>query len=314
MEIVVRQISGLGNQLFQYAAGRYYARKFGAELRIATDLESRAESYGYPRPFLLRKFAISAPSREITSMERLLLSEDPRLLPVSAVARKVLRTQIIREPWLERYTFHSELPVHKKAQTIFLLGYWQVHSLADAIASELRAEFSLIEPAQGPNLDMLIRIQRAHHPVSVHIRRGDYTLSAEGNAALPMSYYLHCIRIMQERLGGEPTFFVFSDDIGYAREYLPRDADLVFVDHNDAFSAHQDLRLMSLCHHHIIANSTMSWWGAWLNPRAGKIVLAPKHWRVGGATESPDLIPREWILVDDAMAEVPVSGFAPSES
>ena len=74
----------------------------------------------------------------------------------------------------------------------------------------------------------------------------------------------------------DPTFFVFSDNIPFVKEYLPRKVPMVFVDHNDDYSAHEDLRLMSSCHHHIIANSTFSWWGAWLNPRTDKMVIAPK--------------------------------------
>jgi Glycosyl transferase family 11 len=298
MEIVVRQISGLGNQLFQYAAGRYYAKKYGASLRIATMPEGRSHSYGHPRPYLLTKFEVASPSHEITAVERLLLSKNLLLGAASSIMRKAMGVQIVQEPWEERYTYHPELPICEGVRTVYLLGYWQVYSLADAIAPELRAELSLVDPPRGPNHDMMSRIHRAAVPVSLHIRRGDYLHPSEGNIALPLGYYLSCIRTMQKRFAG-PTFFVFSDDIAYAREHLPRDIDLVFVDHNNSFSAHEDLRLMSQCHHHIIANSTMSWWGAWLNPSSQKIVVAPRHWRVGGSTESPDLLPPGWLLVDD---------------
>lgn len=299
MEIVVRQISGLGNQLFQYAAGYYYAKKYGATLRIATDPEKRAYSHGDPRPYLLTKFEIKSPSREITASEQLLVSKRRLLRVAASIARKATGVQIIREPWEERYTFHPELPIREGVQTIFLLGYWQVHSIADSIASELRAEFNLVEPPQGLNRDLTNRIHQTSTAVSLHIRRGDYLHPSERHAVLPLSYYHGAIRTMQERFS-KPTFFVFSDDIAYAREHLPRNIELVFVDHNDSLSAHEDLRLMSQCHHHIIANSTMSWWGAWLNPSLQKTVLAPIHWRVGGATESPDLLPREWLLLDDS--------------
>ncbi len=316
MEIVVRQISGLGNQLFQYAAGRYYAKKYGATLRIATDPAEKAHSYGHPRPYLLTKFVIASPSREITAIERLLLSKNRLLWAASSIARKAMSAQIVREPWDERYTFHPELPIQSGVQTIFLVGYWQVQSLADAIAPELRAEFSLVDPPQGLNCDMMSRIHRAGVPISLHIRRGDYLHPAESNIALPLSYYLNGIRRMQERFA-KPTFFVFSDDVAYAKEHLPRDVDLVFVDHNDSFSAHEDLRLMSRCHHHIIANSTMSWWGAWLNPSSQKVVLAPRHWRVGGCTESPDLLPPEWLLLSDGgdlVTAAPIPGAVSSQS
>lgn len=299
MEIVVRQISGLGNQLFQYAAGRFYAKKYKASFRIAIDLPKRAQSYGSPRPFLLSKFAIAAPGRELSRLDRLLLSENRLYKPAATIAREVLKVQVIREAVAERYTFQPELPVQKTARSVFLFGYWQVHSIADAIETELRTELRLIEPPTATNLEMVNKIQRARTPVSVHIRRGDYTLAAEGNPALPIQYYFRCIRTILENLN-EPTFFVFSDDMEYARKNLPGNVELVFVDHNELFKAHEDLRLMSMCRHHIIANSTLSWWGAWLNARSDKIVLAPKHWRVGGCTESGDLLPREWVLIEDA--------------
>jgi hypothetical protein len=209
-----------------------------------------------------------------------------------------MSVQVIREPWSDRYLFHPELAVSERIRTVFLVGYWQVHPIADSIASELRSEFDLIEPPEGANYDVLVRIQQAHAPVSLHIRRGDYTHPSEGNIALPLSYYLKGIRTMQERLI-EPTFFVFSDDIAYAREHLPRDIELVFVEHNDSVTAHEDLRLMSLCQHHIIANSTLSWWGAWLNHYPEKTVVAPKRWRVGGCTETPNLFLPEWVLLDE---------------
>lgn len=298
MEIVVRQISGLGNQLFQYAAGRFYAKKYGGGLRIATDPAKRAVSYGSPRPFLLSKFAIEAATRELGRLDRLFLAERRVYWPTSFLARRALNVQVIRERFVERYTFRPELPIEGKAQTVFLVGYWQVHSIPDAIEKELREELRLPDEPMGANLVMAERIQRAAVPVSLHIRRGDYTLAAEGNPALPIQYYLRCIQTIVEKMN-EPTFFVFSDDMEYAKKNLPGNVNLIFVDQNGSFEAHEDVRLMSMCRHHIIANSTLSWWGAWLNARPDKVVLAPKHWRVGGCTESGDLLPREWLLIDD---------------
>jgi hypothetical protein len=129
------------------------------------------------------------------------------------------------------------------------------------------------------------------------VRRGDYTLQVEGNVALPINYYARAIAQFKDILGN-PTFFVFSDDIEFAKENLGKDISAVFVDHNDPLSAHEDLRLMSSCRHHIIANSTFSWWGAWLNGSDDKIVLAPRHWRVANCPAKNDLMPRSWRLLD----------------
>jgi hypothetical protein len=120
-----------------------------------------------------------------------------------------------------------------------------------------------------------------------------------------MEYYERAIAHMSERLD-DPRYFVFSDDVEFARENLPRSGGLEFVAHNDDFSAHEDLRLMSSCHHHILANSTFSWWGAWLNGHPEKIVVAPRQWYEGSDNYYPNLFAPEWTLLDVARVEAAV--------
>jgi Glycosyl transferase family 11 len=304
MKLVVRQQSGLGNQMFQYAAGLYYAATYNAALRMAIDLPKNAISHGSPRPFLLSHFAISAPYRELTKIEELLLlTEHRRLKPVGGamlqrtILENGLRLQIIPEGIEHRFRFRAALPIKARTQTIFLVGYWQVHNIADAIASDVRREFAFREAPNGKNLEVLRRIKDARNSVSLHIRRGDYTLDAEGNVALPIDYYSRAIADLKSSLR-DPTFFVFSDDIEFARRSLRAELSSVFVDHNDSFSAHEDLRLMSSCRHHIIANSTFSWWAAWLGTDATKIVIAPRRWMVGNCPPINDLFPSAWRLLE----------------
>lgn len=297
MEIVVRQISGLGNQMFQYAAGRYYAKRYGARMRVAVDPARNAVSHGYPRPFLLSHFAITAPAKEISPFDRLVLTSRRSLKPASMALRQSLGIQVFKENFERRYSFLEDLQLQQYLRTLYLIGYWQVHRPANEIADELRVEFSFKDPAQGKNLETLNQIRQSQSSVSLHVRRGDYTLAAEGNIALPISYYHQAISRFREQFG-DPTFFVFSDDIAYTKEHLPRDIRAVFVDNNDSSSSHEDLRLMSACQHHIIANSTFSWWGAWLNPRIDKVVIAPKHWHLKSDSYYPDLLPPSWVLAD----------------
>ena len=150
---------------------------------------------------------------------------------------------------------------------------------------------------------MLEQINQSTNPVSLHVRRGDCTVASTNRVDLPLEYYLNAISSITQRLD-DPTFFVFSDDIPFAKEYLPQNVAMVFIDHNDDFSAHEDLRLMSACHHHVIANSTFSWWGAWLNPR-DKMVIAPKQWYNTEDSYYPDLLPQTWLLADVANAADP---------
>lgn len=295
MRIVVRQISGLGNQLSQYAAGLYYSRRYGAEMEVAVESPRKAMSHGHPRPFLLSHFSITSPCREFTAYDRIILAQRASLRPVLTLLRRISGTQLITESVTQRYRFHQDLPIEKDMRTIYLIGFWQAYRYADELADELRAELTFLEPAHGKNLELLQQIQEAENPISLHIRRGDYTLDVEGNRALPISYYLQGIRFFKERFT-HPTFFVFSDDIAFARQNLPSDAHIVFVDHNDTFAAHEDIRLMSSCRGHIIANSTFSWWAAWLNPHPDKIVFSPKYWYLKPDSYFPDLLPPDWIL------------------
>ena len=162
---------------------------------------------------------------------------------------------------------------------------------------QLRSAFSFKEAATGKNLEVLNLIRNTANPVSLHVRRGDYALAVEGNIVLPAGYYAKAISLVLERLP-DATFYVFSDDIAFAREFLPRSIRSVFVDHNDDFSSHEDLRLMSSCQNHILANSTFSWWGAWLDARTSKVVIAPRHWLLTKQSYYADFMPREWLLLD----------------
>jgi hypothetical protein len=307
MKLIVRQLSGLGNQLFQYAAGRYYARQLHqAQVCLAFDPPHKALSHGHPRPFLLSHFAIDAQLRELSSSERLLLfinshvANSRRLRPVrpivGAALQHGLRLQLMTETRDQLYRFQPTLPFDARANTIYLLGYWQVHQISESMSADLRREFSFRESPTGKNLDMHRRINSTENAVAVHIRRGDYTLDVEGNVALPMSYYSSAITQMMQNLR-TPTFFIFSDDINFARQNVRTDIPTVFVDHNDSSSAHEDLRLMSSCRHHIIANSTFSWWGAWLRSDPDAIVIAPRNWMVGQRPSYDDLFPSNWRLL-----------------
>jgi len=144
---------------------------------------------------------------------------------------------------------------------------------------------------------LLEQIHAASLPVSLHVRRGDYTLAAEGNIALPLDYYRRAIEFIRERFE-DTTFFIFSDDIEFARRNLPAGMRQIFVEGNDDLSSHEDLRLMAACQHHVIANSSFSWWGAWLNPSPEKVVVAPRHWHLSPDSDYPDLLPPTWHALD----------------
>jgi hypothetical protein len=290
MKIIIRQKNGLGNQLFQYAAGLYFARKYDATLEVIPQPADKAESFGYARPFLLSNFLITAKVRDGELLDRILCST--RFSPAAAAARLLLGAKTYNPHFSTDWIFQPDLPVTSLTQRLYLYGFFQAFQYAQGVEAELRREFAFRNPPSGLNLEALDRIRSIECPVSLHLRRGDYTLVYGGRDALPLTYYHNAITAIREA-HANPTVFVFSDDIDFARKNLPALVPMVFVDHNDALAAHEDLRLMSACSHHIIANSTFSWWGAWLNPNPAKLVIAPDRW-LDPAVPHPDLLPRDW--------------------
>jgi hypothetical protein len=299
MHILINQMSGLGNQLFQFAAGLFYAQRYDASVAILREPKVFAVAHGYPRPFLLSEFAIEIPVRERGLADRLLGFDQVRTKPVADTLRIVTGTRILRESAGSCWHFQPELAIPRGTRRLYLEGYWQVHQIAAQMEPELRRQLVFRNPPEGRTLEVLQRISACPAPVSLHIRRGDYTLAAEGYPALGMTYYRNALGALMERIAN-PTIFVFSDEIEYARQHLPAVAppgtELIFVDHNRDATAHDDLRLMAACRHHIIANSSFSWWGAWLNPDPAKLVIAPDRW-VDPEIPNQEILPPAWLQV-----------------
>ena len=297
MRIVVRQMSGLGNQLFQYAAGVYFALRYGATLTIAADPDPTAASLGSPRPFQLSTYQLTSAShvRPANKLEQVLLTFRPCAQGAAEILRTILGTPLFVEP--EPFHFYPDLPFRGRPRVFYLRAYWQAAGYAAGVEAQLRREFTLKDPPTGRNLEVLNQIAASACPVSLHIRRGDYLLGKD-DLSLSLRYYHQALEIVRG-LHATPELFVFSDDMEYARQNLPRDLPLHFVDHNDNFTAYEDLRLMSACRHHIIANSSFSWWGAWLNPRPEKLVIAPRNWAGNKPSFHPDLYPGGWKIIDN---------------
>lgn len=298
MKVLSKQLSGLGNQLFQYAAGLYFADRYKGPLLVIQEPDNGTLSHGqYSRPFLLSKYQITAAVREKNRFDGQMLTASPRFTKLRSVVKSLAGIAVRQESVEQRYHFVEDLQLPSNIRTLYIAGYWQAYRYADSVAPELRKQLRLRAPATGHNADLLQEIGAAAVSVSLHVRRGDYTLAAEGNIALPLDYYHRAIDVIRQRFEN-PVFFIFSDDIGFARKNLPAGMRQVFVEGNDDFSSHEDLRLMAACQHHIIANSSFSWWGAWLNPNPRKVVVAPRHWLLSRESEFPDLLPPTWHALD----------------
>ncbi|MBS1565210.1 MAG: alpha-1,2-fucosyltransferase, partial [Bacteroidetes bacterium] len=145
------------------------------------------------------------------------------------------------------------------------------------------------------NKAVLERVEKTN-AVSLHIRRGDYVTVAHTNqlhGTCSIDYYQRAAELIAD-VSPDPVFYIFSDDIAWVRENLQLPFPIVFVEGNDEAHAYEDMRLMSRCRHHILANSSFSWWGAWLNGRPDKIVVAPQKWMNNDSIVPKDLIPVSW--------------------
>ena len=279
--LIISTLAGaLGNQMFQYAAGRALALRHGTELRL--DLGWLA-----PRSRFVYELDVFALDVELVwtyrHMRRARLRELFRLAP-----------PVRQQDWKrEGFTFDPgvlALPANAR-----LAGYWQSEKYFADQADAIRADFAFTDPLDEQNADAAAQIA-ASIAVAVHVRRGDYVTDPGARdflGTLPLDYYSSAAELVRRR-APDAHFFVFSDDPDWCRAHLRLGGPTTFVDHNEGRGA-LDLRLMTLCRHHVIANSSFSWWGAWLARPEGQIVVAPRRW--GAASDAGDVVPDRWCLL-----------------
>ncbi len=288
--VISNIIGGLGNQMFQYAAGRALALRNDTELRLDT---SGFENYALHQGFELQR-VFSCPNKIASNADMngvLGWQSSPwirRILSRPAFAR-LRRKELLVEPHFCYWDGINQAPSES-----YLMGYWQSEKYFDDYAATIRSDFAFRRPLDSLNENIIQKIEESD-AVSLHIRRGDYannpkTLATHGLCSL--DYYRAATALVSSRMAF-PHFFIFSDDIEWVRQNLTLDFPCEFIDHNKGAESYKDMQLMSLCRHHIIANSSFSWWGAWLNPFPEKIVVAPKKWFTDDRNVD-DLIPPKW--------------------
>ena len=177
----------------------------------------------------------------------------------------------------------------------YLHGYWQSERYFAHAADKIREAFRFPAFSNDQNEDMAAQIASGPS-VALHVRRGDY-LTVAAHVLCDQAYYDAALADVMREVGGTPTVYVFSDDPEWARENLPLPLPKVVVDFNGPDTDFEDMRLMSLCDHNIIANSSFSWWSAWLNTNPAKRVAAPKAWFGDPNLSNPDILPAGWIQV-----------------
>lgn len=265
--IIIRLIGGLGNQCFQYAVGRHLSEIHHSKLKI--DI-SEFETYKL-HAYSLNHYNI---------IENFATSED------------VVELKHVREKH-----FHFDSEILHLPNGIYLHGYWQSEKYFASIAEIIRHELTIKSPLSGKDKEIAEQIISCE-AVSVHIRRVDYlpnTYTEQLLETCSLDYYLYSVEHIAHTVN-KPHFFVFTDDKAWVRENFQLPYHITFVDHNGPDKNYEDMRLMSLCKHNIIANSSFSWWGAWLNNNPDKIVFAPNKWFTEKAhSSSKDIIPDSWI-------------------
>ncbi len=276
--IYTRLHGRLGNQMFQYAAARALAWRLGS--RVALDTRG----------------ALRRGEGVLTRVFDLPVAE-PRGLPPArhqAPLRYALWRFLGLRPVIRRETGLGFNPgIGTWGDNCYLHGYWQSERYFCDIAGDLRQDFGFPAFSNRQNADMARRIGR-DLSVSLHVRRGDY-LTLGAHMVCDQAYYLAALEAVLDGAAGNPVVYVFSDDPGWARENLPLPCQKVVVDINPPATDFEDMRLMSLCRHNIIGNSSFSWWGAWLNAHSDKKVAGPLRWFADPGLQNPDILPPEWL-------------------
>ena len=284
--IIISFAGGLGNQMFQYALFKKF-QLLGKNVKGDFNFYNKNKAHN---GFELEKvFNLKIPKASQEEINKLKDNSD--------FLRKYRR--FFRIFWkstdIEQINFDFDDSIFA-LDNAYLNGYWQSEKYFKDISEQLRRDFAF-RNIDLANKKMLEKI-KGTESVSIHIRRGDYESDPHTKKLLGgiciISYYKRAIDIIQSKINN-PYFFIFSDDLNWARENFRFLSKCFFVDINHSENSYKDMFLMSHCNHNIIANSSFSWWGAWLNNNLNKIVIAPSKWFNNKRLDSKDIVPESWI-------------------
>lgn len=290
--IIVRITDGLGNQMFQYALGRKLAYLHSTELKLDTNWYQGKGEYQQKRNYSLDCFNIQA---SIATQKDLDFFFQRNLLhSVNSKVRKVFNLpayKLIKNQ--QGFTVDSN--VFQCPKNTYLKGYWQTEKYFADIRKIILKDFSL-KGEINPFCHNFIEEIKNRNSIAIHIRRGDYVSDSKLNCihgVCSLEYYQTSIQHIKTQIN-QPHFFIFSDDPQWVKDNLLIEDKTTFVSGNN-LADYEDLYLMSLCQHNIIANSSFSWWAAWLNQNPDKIVCTPQQWFAVKSRNTQDLIPENWL-------------------
>lgn len=291
--IAVTLSGGLGNQLFQYATGRALAIRRNAPLvmNVSWFEESSSISNVTPRKYALAPFSLPLHLENSQPVNRSSLWSRANLF--GRISRRLgfKRNDI---SFVERSFRFDERVLNLEAPTR-LIGYWQSPHYFSDVAAQIRQDIGTCGELTDACVEVLQKIN-ATDAICIHVRRGDYVTNKEASSfhgLCSIDYYKRGVNRVAEGLES-PHGFVFTDDPAWVRENLSLNIEFTVVDINSVDEPHLDLWLMSACKYFVIANSSLSWWGAWLSTAPNKQVIAPARWFTNSTIDTTDLIPAEW--------------------
>ncbi len=317
--IIIKLTSGLGNQLFQYAAARNLSLIHNCIIKLDTHAFGQEKN----RHFELDLFNIQAPIASARDLIKLYPIEGLNRLIIKRIFGSHISYRInnLLEKRIKHnyFTFNPETDKPGKLlhgrilaqrfnyfdpeithapNNIYMIGYFQCEKYFIQHAETIRREFTFKNPPDAMNKEFINKITSTES-IAIHIRRGDY-INVPENAknfnVCTMDYYNRAIEFIVSRIT-HPVFYVFSDDISWCKDNFRIKYPVRFADINQNIRNAEDLRLISYCKHQIIANSSFSWWGAWLNTNPQKIVIAPRRWNNIPNYNTSDIVPEKWVKI-----------------
>jgi len=269
--IIINLTGGLGNQMYQYAIGRYISINNKTKLKY----HFTSALLNTKRDFELDVFNIKATKATSEDLKRMGTAQNRYVNRILYLLDERMSIRFNPRIVTQRFPLSFDIKLRNTPDNSYVQGYFADEKYFEGIEDVLLDDFTLKIPLVQVNL-RLIEKMREVNSVSLHVRRGDY-LTNKTNIPqfIGTQYYLDSIQQIQKKVVN-PYYFVFSDDISWCKVQFKNLENVTFVDHNTAKSSYKDLILMSKCRHNIVANSTFSWWGAWLNKNKEKIRIFPK--------------------------------------
>jgi len=281
---IIRFLGGLGNQMFQYAFYKAMKKKY---TNVSVDLASYKTDRSHNGYELEKLFDLTLKKTNSFSAGIYNIENQKKL---HKTIRNIFNLRKYYEEEKKYYSFDPNVFADNKKR--YYYGFWQNQQYFLTSEKEIRKDFTFKPPTDPKNISILDKINYTNS-ISIHIRRGDYVNHPSFGGICEQEYYQKAIRYIKDCIEN-PSYFIFSNDIDWCIENLHME-DAEFISWNTGKSSYIDMQLMSSCKHNIIANSSFSWWAAWLNNHSDKIVIGPERWLQDEEFDTSTLMPTSWI-------------------